>query len=111
MAGEETQADVVEVLVTKVAITPLRRVSSDAGNKDRKMDFKLEVIQDTKKDGGCEWAKEGQDMRYARGPSHNYQNLEVTAAQRELSTLSIFTPSPEREEARHKIRVAGLCTR
>ena len=49
MAGEETQADVVEVLVTKVAITPLRRVSSDAGNKDRKMDFKLEVILGTKR--------------------------------------------------------------
>jgi hypothetical protein len=46
--------------------------------------------------------------REVGGPSHNYQNLEVTAAQRELSSLSIFTPSPE---VRHKIRVAGLCTR
>lgn len=70
MAGEETQADVVEVLVTKVAITPLRRVSSDAGNKDRKMDFKLEVIQDTRRMEDANGRKRSwYGLGNARGPA------------------------------------------
>ena len=117
MAGEETQADVVEVLVTKVAITPLRRISSDAGNKDRKMDFKLEVIQDTRggwrmrmgeREVGTDWAGY---VVYTRTQPQLSALGSHGATTRAVNLIDIHTGTRERDEARRKIRVARLSGR
>jgi hypothetical protein len=49
MVGVGTWMDVVEVLLTKAAMAPLQRVWSGAEDKDCKMDFKLGLIEDTRR--------------------------------------------------------------